>query len=81
MNVASNLRELRTSIHTVLEKGKDKDEAVFTKILDELRAAGGEFAKDAALVVEIVKQKVSGKPMDDRTMMVSYTLYFSYGFS
>lgn len=78
MSIIQGAVELRNSIHALLETGREKDEAVFAKILEELKAAGGEFAKDAALIVEIVKQKVSGAPMDDRTMMVSYTLHILY---
>lgn len=71
-------QNLRNSINALLEVGKEKDAAAFAKILEELKTAGGDFAKDAALIVEVVKQKVSKAPMDDRTMMVS-ELYSGYG--
>lgn len=69
---------LRESIHALLATGREKDEVVFAKILEELKAAGGDFAKDAALIVEVVKQKVSKAPMDDRTMMVSWFMHFIF---
>lgn len=71
MSLIADVRELRENVHAAFEKSGEKDELMFAKILEELKSAGGEFAKDAALVVEIAKQKLSGKPMDDRTMMVS----------
>lgn len=75
MSIIQGVAELRNSIHAMLERAREKDEAVFAKILEEFRGARGEFAKDAALIAEIVKQKASGEPMDDRTIIENYSLY------
>lgn len=73
MNVLADLKDVRSSIHSKLTQ--NPDEALFGKILDELRATGGNITKDVGLVMEIVKQKASKKPLDDRSMLVSYILF------
>ncbi|KAI5850166.1 heme peroxidase [Morchella snyderi] len=70
MSVIGDLCTLRTDIHSLFDKGANKDENIYSKILEDLLQAGGDFAKNSALIVEIVKEKISGKPMDDRTMIM-----------
>ncbi|CCX12338.1 heme peroxidase [Pyronema domesticum] len=70
MSIIKDVHDLRTAVHTTIANRQDKEERVFGKILDELRAAGGEFAKHAVLAVEILNEKLSGQLTDDRHLLI-----------
>jgi len=61
--------ELRKNVHAVIQQRQDKEELVFTQILDELKDRGPDCVKYAALIVDLLKQKTSGELMDDRTLL------------
>lgn len=71
MSVISDVLELKKTLHSIFDNGSSKDEQVCIEIFDELKKLGGDFNKNARLIIELLKQKVSGEPMDDRSMIVS----------
>ena len=72
MSVISDIIQLRQTVHSAFEGDSEKDELVYVKMFEELKNMGGDFQKNSQLIVEFVKQKLSGKPMDDRTMIVGF---------
>jgi len=70
MSVISDILQLRQTVHTAFENDSQVDENEYAKIMEELKHLGGDVVKNCELIVEVVKTKLSGKPLDDRTMMV-----------
>jgi len=70
MSLLSDARDLREKIHTTIQNRTDKETLLFDKIFEELRAAGGDFLKNAGLIAELLQEKVSGVLQDDRKLLI-----------
>lgn len=68
MSILGDPNEARGSIHSALNQNEDENE--FSQVLEELKA-GAEALKNIGLLMEVVKQKASGAPIDDKTLLVS----------
>jgi tRNA uridine 5-carbamoylmethylation protein Kti12 len=69
--IVHTVRTVRgANLHTIFEKQQNKEETLLNKILQELIQRGGEFAENASVILELLTLKISGKPMDDRSLVV-----------